>query len=258
MHERERTPSPSRAVSRRPTGPAFYALSGGGWRDWWTLLHPPYTAWNLSYVALGAALATPFDVWRLVAEEGAFFLGLGVGAHALDELKGRPLRTRIPDGVLIGAAVVALAGAAVLGLAGITQIGPVLVAFIAAGLFLVLAYNLEWFGGGLHTNIGFSAAWGAFPVLAGYFAQAETLSLASALVAGAAFALSFAQRSLSTPARRLRRRVAEVEGIMTLNDGVTEPLDKGDLLRPLDAALNAMSWGMMALAAGAVTTRMLG
>ena len=35
--------------------PAFYALAPGGWRDWWTLLHPPYTMWHLSYVALGAA-----------------------------------------------------------------------------------------------------------------------------------------------------------------------------------------------------------
>ncbi len=27
--------------------PAFYAAGTGGWRDWWTLLHPPYTAWHL-------------------------------------------------------------------------------------------------------------------------------------------------------------------------------------------------------------------
>ncbi len=37
--------------------PAFYALTPGGWRDYWSLLHPPYTLWHLSYVAIGAALA---------------------------------------------------------------------------------------------------------------------------------------------------------------------------------------------------------
>ena len=37
--------------------PAFYALATGGWRDYVTLLHPPYTLWHLSYVAIGAALA---------------------------------------------------------------------------------------------------------------------------------------------------------------------------------------------------------
>jgi hypothetical protein len=38
--------------------PAFYALARGGWRDYVTLLHPPYTLWHLSYVAIGAAIAT--------------------------------------------------------------------------------------------------------------------------------------------------------------------------------------------------------
>jgi hypothetical protein len=34
--------------------PAFYALRPGGWRDYVTLLHPPYTAWHLSYVWIEA------------------------------------------------------------------------------------------------------------------------------------------------------------------------------------------------------------
>ena len=48
--------------------PAFYALAPGGWRDWWTLLHPPYTLWHLSYVALGAAATVhELDRYRLGA-----------------------------------------------------------------------------------------------------------------------------------------------------------------------------------------------
>src|SRR4029453_7719657 len=75
--------------------PAFYALAPGGWRDYVTLLHPPYTAWHLSYVVLGAALAPQWRPGILGLALLAFFLGMGIGAHALDELKSRPLQTRI-------------------------------------------------------------------------------------------------------------------------------------------------------------------
>ena len=75
--------------------PAFYALRPGGWRDLVTLLHPPYTAWHLSYVALGAAAAPTVHLDRLLAALAAFFLAVGVCAHALDELHDRPLGTRL-------------------------------------------------------------------------------------------------------------------------------------------------------------------
>src|ERR671915_1257811 len=91
-------------------GPAFYAATGRA-GDWWTLLHPPYTAWHLSYVAIGAALAPELEVERLVPGLVAFFLAMGIGAHALDQLQGRPLRTQIPDKVLVGLAVGSVAAA---------------------------------------------------------------------------------------------------------------------------------------------------
>ena len=75
--------------------PAYYAARSGGWRDWWTLLHPPYTAWHLSYVVIGACLAPHVGLSALIATLIAFFLAVGLAAHALDELNGRPLRTRI-------------------------------------------------------------------------------------------------------------------------------------------------------------------
>ncbi|MBV8302654.1 MAG: hypothetical protein JOZ04_00485, partial [Acidimicrobiia bacterium] len=98
--------------------PAFYAAARGGWRDWWTILHPPYTAWHLSYVALGAALAPHLDGIRLLATLLAFFFAVGVSAHALDELSGRPLQTRISDRALKVAAALGLAAAVGLGIAG--------------------------------------------------------------------------------------------------------------------------------------------
>jgi hypothetical protein len=237
--------------------PAYYASArAGGWHDWWTLLHPPYTAWHLSYVVIGACLAPHVDVSRLVATLLAFFAAVGLSAHALDELHGRPLRTAIPASTLVVLAVVGLAVAVGLGVAGVARVGWVLVPFIVAGPALVVAYNAELFGGVVHTDAGFAAAWGAFPLITAYVAQADGLGVAPVLGAIGAFALSYAQRSLSTPARMLRRRVTDVRGAMTLTDGTVRRVDDQLLRVPLERALRALSWGVMALAAAFAVARL--
>jgi hypothetical protein len=235
---------------------AFYAARPGGWRDWWTLLHPPYTAWHLGYVAIGAALAPRLDGVRLGATVLAFFAAMGVGAHALDELHGHPLRTQIPDRVLVASSVVGVLAAVGIGVAGISRAGPVLIPFIVVGPVLVVAYNLELFGGRLHTDAGFALSWGAFPVLTAYAAQADGLGVAAVIGAAAAFTLSYAQRALSTPARLLRRRVRRAEGDLTLSDGRVLPLDAAMLLRPLERSLRALSSTVVLLAAAMVTARL--
>lgn len=243
-------------MGERETRPAFYAARAGGWRDWWTVLHPPYTAWHLSYVVIGACLAPRVDATRLVATVLAFFLAVGVAAHALDELHGRPLRTGIPRGALVAATAIGLAGACALGAAGVVRVGIVLVPFIVAGPLLVVAYNAELFGGVVHTDAGFALAWGAFPVLTAYVAQTSGLAVAPVVVAGGAFALSYAQRSLSTPARTLRRRVDQVSGSIILTDGSNRAIDAGFLLAPLERALRALSWGVVSVAAGLALARL--
>ena len=236
--------------------PAYYAARTGGWRDWWTLLHPPYTAWHLSYVVIGATLAPRVNTTRLVATLLAFFAAVGLAAHSLDELKGRPLRTSIPAPALAAVAVVGLVIAVGLGVAGVMKVGWVLVPFIVVGPLLVVAYNAELFGGFVHTDAGFAAAWGAFPVLTAYVAQAETLALAPVLAALAAFALSAAQRALSTPARMVRRRVASVKGTLVLTDGSVRQVDEQLLIRPLEIALRAMSWSIVLVAAAFAVARL--
>lgn len=243
-------------MSEPDTRPAFYAARQGRWRDWWTVLHPPYTAWHLSYVVLGAALAPRTDGVRLVATLLAFFLAVGISAHAFDELHGHPLRTRLSDPALWVAAVTGLVGAVALGVAGVGRVGPGLLVFIAVGPLLVLAYNLEPFGGRLHSDITFAAAWGAFPVLTAYYAQAESLAVEAVAGAGAAFAISYAQRALSTPARALRRRVDHVEGVVHMGDGTERTIDRPVLLEPLERALRALSWGMVALAVALTLARL--
>ncbi len=236
--------------------PAFYAARPGRWADWWTILHPPYTAWHLSYVVVGAALAPRLDGTRLAATVLAFFCAVGVSAHALDELCGRPLRTQVSDAALKAAIGGGLAAAVGLGALGVTRVGLVLVPFIVAGPALVIAYNAELFGGRLHTDAGFAAAWGTFPLLTAYVAQTGTLGGAAVVAGGAAFAFSYAQRALSTPARTLRRRTRRVAGWMEMADGTVRRLDGPSLLAPLEQALRALSWGMVALAAALVADRL--
>jgi hypothetical protein len=236
--------------------PAFYAARPGGWRDWWTLLHPPYTAWHLAYVVIGASLAPRVDLARLVGTLLAFLFAVGVAAHSLDELHGRPLGTRIPGPVLVGSTVVGLGAAVGLGILGLARVGWPLIPFMVVGPLLVLAYNWELFGGVVHTDAGFALAWGSFPVLVAYVAQTGRLALAPVLAAGGAGALSAAQRRLSTPARLLRRRVTAVEGRLTLADGESVPLDERLLLEPLERALHALSWGIVLVAAALAVARL--
>jgi hypothetical protein len=192
---------------------------------------------------------------RLIATLLAFFFAVGVAAHALDELNGRPLHTTIPSAALIAASVVGLVGAVALGVAGVIQVGAALVPFIVIGPMLVVAYNFELFGGAIHNTVGLSASWGAFPVLTAYVAQTGTLALAPVIAALAALLLTAVQRALSTPARLLRRRTSRVEGRLTLHDGSTIPLDRDVLLAPLEQALRAMSFGVILFAVALAVDR---
>jgi hypothetical protein len=243
----------------RPAGlerPAFYALRPGGWRDVVTLLHPPYTAWHLSYVALGAAVAPTLHAGRLAAALGAFFLGVGVCAHALDELHGRPLGTALPDRLLAGLAAVSLAGAVAIGVAGALLVSPAVLPLVGAGAFIVVAYNLELFGGRFHSDRWFAVAWGAFPALTGYWINALELRVQGVLIVLACFWLSVAQRALSTPVRELRRRTVAVSGRQQLTDGTVVALDAERLAGPLDRALRACAIALVILAAGLVIARL--
>ncbi|TML21166.1 MAG: hypothetical protein E6G32_07860 [Actinobacteria bacterium] len=235
--------------------PAFYALAPGGWRDYVTLLHPPYTRWHLSYVAIGAAIAPHFDAGVLGLTMLAFFLALGIGAHALDELNGRPLRTRIPSRTLAALAVGSIAAASAIGVVVALRRDLWLLAFVGAGSLLVVAYNLELFGGALHGDLWFALAWGAFPVLTAFFASAEEIRIEAVVAAAAAALLSHAQRRLSTQVRDVRRRAASVTGRIEWQDGRAEPLDANALTRIPEQALQALTAAVVLLALALVLMR---
>jgi hypothetical protein len=235
--------------------PAFYALRSGGWRDLVTLLHPPYTAWHLSFVAIGAAAAPHIYASRLIAALGAFFLAVGISAHALDELHGRPLGTKLSRPTLIALVAASLAGAVAIGIAGVIVVSPLIAPLVLAGAILVPAYNLELAGGRFHSDAWFALAWGGFPAFTGYFVNALTIRPTGLLVAGACCLLSAAQRQLSTPVRRLRRNTTEVIGQQRLRDGSVIELTRAGLSEPLERALRALWLALVLLAIGLVSVR---
>jgi hypothetical protein len=243
-------------MSARPERPAFYALGHGRAGDMLTLLHPPYTAWHLSYYALGAAAAPHLHVDRLLWGLAAFGLAVGIGAHALDELHDRPLRTGLSDRTLIALAAVSMLGALAIGIAGTIVVSAWLIPFVVAGAAFLPAYNLELLGGCMHNDLAFAIGWGAFPAFTGYFANALEVAPEGVLIAAGCFVLSVAQRRLSAPARELRRRTRSVSGVRTLTDGRTEPLSLSSLLAPLDGALAALSLAIVVTALALVLARL--
>jgi hypothetical protein len=220
-----------------------------------TLLHVPYTLWHLSYVVIGAALAPHFGAGLLGWTLAAFFLALGIGAHALDELNGRPLGTEIPGNVLIALALTSVAAAAALGVVIAVRRDLWLLLFVAVGCFLVAAYNLELFGGAFHSDLWFAIAWGSFPLLTAYFVSARTVR-AEALVAALFAALvSLAQRTLSTPVRDVRRRTSDISGRVTRIDGTTVEIDARTLTSVPERTLRILSCAVIALAVALVLVR---
>jgi hypothetical protein len=207
-------------------------------------------------VALGAAAAPTVHANRLGAALAAFFLAVGIAAHALDELHGRPLQTRLSAAMLIALATVGLAGAVVIGVIGTLTISAWLAPLVVTGAFLVVAYNLELLGGRVHDDTWFALAWGGFPEFTGYFVNALQVRPAGVLVAAACTLLSVAQRRLSTPARELRRRTAHVTGTQTLTSGEVRELDAQRLAEPLERALGAMWLALVILAAGLMAVRL--
>lgn len=236
--------------------PAYYALPAGTWRDYVTLLHFPYTLWHLSYVVLGAAAAPDLHLDRLAGLVLAFFLAVGVGAHALDEYRGRPLGTRISGGYLLAMAAFSIAGAVSIGIVASLAISLWAIAFVTFGTFMVLAYNLELAGGRFHSDLWFGLAWGSFPALVGYWANAERLDAGGLLVAAACFALSMAQRTLSNRARGLRRNARQAYGQIEYQDGRVQTITIPYLLADSETALRLMGVAVALLATGWLVSRL--
>ena len=175
-------------------------------------------------------------LWALAA----FALAMGVAAHALDELNGRPLRTAHTAAGRSSCSPSSRSPARSRSASGAAiEWGLGLLVFVAVGGFLVPAYNLELFGGRFHTDWWFALTWGGFAALTGFFVEAQSIRLEGVLAAAYATALSLAQRRLSTPVRHARRTLGDTTG--------TEPLER---------ALRALTWAAVLIACALVAARL--
>jgi hypothetical protein len=236
-------------------GAAFYARQGSSRADFWTLLHPPYTAWNISYVVVGSTLAPTVNWLVLTIILASFFCGTGIAAHALDELNGHPLKTGFSDKSLKLMSTVSLFVAFILSTLASLLTTPWLLVFYGAGAFLVLAYNLEWWHGLIHTDLGFALSWGAFPVIVGYWSQTGHFSLAALVAASAATLLSLAQRSLSTQARFVRRKTSSGSALFHTADNHDIKWDRQKILSTWEKPLRLLSWSVILLAISLLVTK---
>ena len=205
---------------------------------------------------IGGCLAPEVAWGRLGAAVAAFALAVGIGAHALDELRGRPLGTAISSSVLVGLAAVSITAACAIGIAGAISFEPWLAALVPVGLFLVLAYNLELLGGQFHSDLWFGLAWGGFPVLCGYAAVAGDIGAASLLAAAFAVLLSLAQRALSNRVRFVRRRVEDATSELVLLDGNRKTIDADWLIDAEERGLRLLAAASVVLAAALVAYRL--
>jgi hypothetical protein len=197
---------PDRSLKSVP--PVWYAGSDNALGELWTMLHLPYTSMVLSFVVVGAALAPRISWILLGGTLLAYFLGLGIGSHFLDQLPGMGSRyvRHWPDGALWFGGFLSLGVAVAIGVVGaIWFVGISLLLLVGVQATCAVGYPLaRWFGGALHRDSVFAVSWGSLPFLTSYYAQAGTIDLVSILVAITFGAVAVLEIRLSRASRRLR------------------------------------------------------
>lgn len=209
------------------------------------LLFLPYTGMVLGFTLLGAMLARDVAWERVAALTGAYFIALGVGAHALDAVgsKGRKPWGRVfGDRQLWVLAVVSVAAAYAILIPYMLADAPLLWPIAIAEGFFLVAYNLELFGGRFHTDGWFALSWGALPVVAGSVMQTNAISIPALVLAVAAAFFSLVEIKASRPYKELRR------------EGSRDPLALAHAAA-FEAILKAISGGVILTAAGLVLWR---
>jgi hypothetical protein len=182
----------------------------------------------------------------------AFFLGLGVGAHALDETMGNPLQTKLSKANLYLIGFSSLGIAVGIGAYYSFTLSLLLLPIVFAETFFAVCYNLEMFGKKLHASWVFSLSWGMIPLITGYFVNALSITLLIVLVSIAAGLLTYIQRVLSTSARFVRRKLWQ-EG----NLSSVQLESSKDLLVSSERVLKILNASMVILAVALVLERVV-
>ena len=236
---------------------AWYARGGSKLGELYTIMHLPYTSMVLSYVLIGAAVSPSFHPNRVIATLLAYFLGLGLSAHALNELHarhwGETLSKRELEilfaAPLIGAILIGAFGMVSLyATSGVLLTSLVLLAFIILEIFFLFAYNIDLSGGRYHTDLAFAFSWAALPVLVSYYVNALAITVVAVLVAVAMAATAGIEINLSRWCKDFRRKSSLTQ--MQLADGTKLSLNTAELIAKPEKALKLIVVAVDLLAIG--------
>lgn len=232
--------------------PVWYAGRDTVWGEFWTMLHLPYTLMVLSFVVVGAAVA-PHISWTVLAVTlVAYFLGLGIGAHLLDQLPGMGSRyvRHWPTWALWTGGLLSIGAAVGIGIYGAIYLKSWgLVVLVGVQTVCAFGYPLApVFKGYLHRDSVFALSWGALPFLTSFYVQTLTITLAALLLAATFALVAVVEIKVSRLAREMR--AASRTGAASVEREVTPPP-----FRRLDAALQALSAGTLLLGIGLLATR---
>jgi hypothetical protein len=194
---------------------AWYALGGSKTRELYTILHLPYTSMVLSYVLVGAALSPHVYLERLLLALVAYFLGLGLSAHALNELHARHWGEALGKRELEALFLIPLVGALSIGAYGTFVLyvasggilaSLVLLGFIVLETFFLFAYNTDFSGGLFHSDVAFAFSWAALPTIISYYVNALTITIVPILMSLAMAATAGIEINLSRWCKDFRRK----------------------------------------------------
>ena len=176
------------------------------------MLFLPYTGMCISFTIIGSLLSTVIFWDRIIAIFLIYFFGLGISAHALDNLgsKIKPwgnyftkneLKLMTISGILISYTI---------GLYYVINDVPLLLIIGILEGFFLFAYNLELFNGYFHTDFWFALSWGSLPLVAGYIIQTNSLSIIVLLCSIIVFILSYLEIRFSREYKKFKK-ITQIE-----------------------------------------------
>jgi hypothetical protein len=213
------------------------------------MLFLPYTGMVIAFTVVGAMLAETIYWDRVLATAVVYFLGLGIAAHALDAAgskEAKPWGTLFTKAQLWLMAVISLIIAYLIAIYYMVLHVPFLWIVAVLEGFFVFAYNLEWFGGKLHTDAWFAFSWGFLPVCAGYIMQTNRISLEALALAGSMALFSRVEIKASRPYKSLKRK----------ENGLNK--EEREMMQRYEAILKSISIGVLLLGAGLLLRRAFG
>ena len=218
----------------------------------------------LSYVLIGAVLAPVIYSDRVGITLLAYFLGLGLSAHALNELHAAHWTGKLGRMELTVVFVLPLVGALALGVYGMLKLfsvsesvfAPVaLMIFVIVETFFLFAYNTDAFNGRFHSDLWFAFSWAALPTLISYYVNALTITPEALLVSLAMAATAGIEINLSRWCKDFRRRSSLTE--LQFADGTHQSMSTVELVARPEKALKLIVVAVDAIAIGLIIYRLL-